>query len=51
MVVRVRRRARQYDWGDLNSSFGFGFGRTKLPPKCDADVSYLRNLIYVEFAE
>src|SRR5262245_3880864 len=51
MVVRVRRRAREDDW-DLIRSVGFGSARpSKIPPKFDADVSYLRNKIFIEFAD
>jgi pyruvate/2-oxoglutarate dehydrogenase complex dihydrolipoamide acyltransferase (E2) component len=50
-TVRVRRRARDDDW-DLIRTAGFGSARpSKIPPKFDADVSYLRNKIYIEFAE
>jgi hypothetical protein len=50
MTVRVRRRAREDNWS-LISSIGFGLARIKIPPRFDADVSYLRNRIYIEFAE
>jgi len=52
MRVRVRRRKREDDW-DLIYTVGFGSGaRSKVPPKFDADVSYLWDRrIYIELAE
>jgi len=49
-AVRVRRRAREDDW-DLISGVSFSLVRRKVPAKFDADVSYLRNRIYIELTE
>jgi hypothetical protein len=50
MVVRVRRRAREDDWQGYHY-VGMWRCASKVRMLVDADVSYLRNRIYIEVAD
>jgi hypothetical protein len=47
MTVRVRRRAREDDWRGYYWQGMYRMSASKISP-VDADVSYLRNRVYIE---